>query len=223
MSNVNGHVEPMRELCELAHARGALVYADIIQAAGIVPVDLRELGVDFAACSAYKWLYGPHGVGFFYARKEHQGSALVDRMFPGHARHNYPPWSEDDSEGGDFLTRPQTDATRYTAGHVSYLGYSAVHESLGFLGSIGVDGLLAHSVALNRRLLERLDGRLECISPHVDRSPIVTFRIADPEGLAARLAERRIVASLGPGRLRVSPGIYNTEADVDVLAEALLA
>ncbi|MHC4990492.1 MAG: aminotransferase class V-fold PLP-dependent enzyme, partial [Planctomycetota bacterium] len=74
VSNINGRVEPIRELVELAHARGAYVYADIIQAAGVMPIDVRELGVDFAACSGYKWMFGPHGVGFFYVRQDLQGT-----------------------------------------------------------------------------------------------------------------------------------------------------
>ena len=50
-------------MCDLAHAHGAYVYADIIQAAGAVPLDVRASGVDFAACSTFKWLMGDFGLG----------------------------------------------------------------------------------------------------------------------------------------------------------------
>src|SRR5262245_40537620 len=56
VSNVNGWVEDAKALSGLAHAHGAYLYADIIQAAGSVPVDVKALGIDFAACSNYKWL-----------------------------------------------------------------------------------------------------------------------------------------------------------------------
>src|SRR5688572_2212294 len=64
VSNVNGWVEDAKALSGLAHAHGAYLYADIIQAAGSVPVDVRALGLDFAACSCYKWLQGARGSGF---------------------------------------------------------------------------------------------------------------------------------------------------------------
>src|SRR5437667_2882850 len=64
VSNVNGWVEDAKALSDLAHAHGAFVYADIIQAAGSVPVDVNALGIDFAACSNYKLLQGGRGAGF---------------------------------------------------------------------------------------------------------------------------------------------------------------
>ena len=63
ISNVNGWVA--NAISRLAHAHGAYVYADIIQAAGIVPVEVKALGLDFAACSNYKWLQGLGAPGFF--------------------------------------------------------------------------------------------------------------------------------------------------------------
>ena len=223
VSNVNGRIEPLRELGAIAHARGALLYADIIQAAGIVPIDVARLGIDFAACSGYKWLFGPHGVGFFFCRQELQGGALPDELFPGFATPNYPPWVESaDAEQGDYSYAEPTDARRYQPGHVSYLGYSALIEALDFIHAKGVDHLLEHSVRLNQRLLERIDlERYPCISPDTDRSPIVSFATSKARALAESLAADHILVSASPSYLRVSPAIYNTEDDVDRLADAL--
>ncbi len=223
VSNINGSHEAIRELVRVAHSRGALVYADIIQAAGIVSMDLKDVGVDFAACSGYKWLYGPHGVGFFYARKDLQGAALKDRLFPGHARFNYPPWVESpDPEQPDLSYRPRQDARRFEPGHVSYLGYCALFEGLKFLDEIGIQAVLDHSTRLIARLVKQVDpDRYTCISPHVGRSGIVTFQVDQTEHLRRRLESDRIIVSLGGGRLRVSPALYNTESDVDRLAGAM--
>ena len=73
VSNVNGWVENAKAISQLAHAHGAYVYADIIQAAGSVPVDVKALGLDFAACSNYKWLQGARGSGFLYVKEELAG------------------------------------------------------------------------------------------------------------------------------------------------------
>lgn len=224
VSNVNGHVEPIRELADIAHAHRAHVYADIIQAAGIVPIDVGEMGIDFAAGNGYKWLFGPHGTGFLYVRQSLQGTVLEDRMFPGHLRPNYEPWVEQpDPAQPDFPIAPPTDALRYQPGHVAYLCYAALREGLRFVDAVGVREALAHSVDLNRRLLDGLDAdRYECISPHVDRSPIIAFRAPAGAELEPALRAANVVVSLSVGgQIRVSPAVYNRREDIDVLVEAL--
>ncbi len=110
----------------------------------------------------------------------------------------------------------------YEPGHMSYLGYSALHEALRFLDGVGVEAARRHSVRLARRLHERLDPeRYRCISPHLDRSPIISFATPDPRALGERLRAADIVISLGKNYFRVSPAIYNTEEDVDLLATVL--
>lgn len=225
VSNVNGKVEGMRQLADVAHAHGAFMYADIIQAAGIVPLDVRALGIDFAAANGYKWLYGTYGAGFFFVREEHQGSVLPDRLFPGRARGNYPPWTVAPDVGAEaFRYRAPHDASRYEPGHVAYLAYSGVYEGLRMLQDVGVENALAHSVRLNRRLRDHLDlDRYPCITPEPDRSAINSFRIDGSEAVAKRLEAARVTVSLSPRYLRVSPALYNNEDDIDRLVKALEA
>ncbi|PYR43996.1 MAG: aminotransferase, partial [Acidobacteria bacterium] len=70
VSMYNGFQHDLKAVCDLAHAHGAYVYADIIQAAGAVPIDVRATGVDFAASATYKWLMGDFGLAFFYVRED---------------------------------------------------------------------------------------------------------------------------------------------------------
>jgi selenocysteine lyase/cysteine desulfurase len=227
VSNINGHVEDIRALSEFAHERGALVYADIIQAAGIVPVDVHAMGIDIAACSCYKWLYGVHGTGFLFVNQKLQGTRLADRLFPGHVRHNYEPWIiRADADLGDYGYEAPVDARRYEPGHVSYLGYAAAYEGLKFLADFGVEEALQHSVALNKRLLAQLDpGRYTCITPDVGCVPLVTLRMTDGDAtrsaLQQRLQDAKVIVSLSGDRIRVSPAVYNNESDVDRLIEVL--
>ena len=223
VSNINGHIEDIEALSRLAHAHGALVYADIIQAAGIVPLDVKQMGIDVAACSCYKWLYGVHGTAFLYVRQDLQGTRLPDHLFPGHARHNYAPWVDRaDAAHGDFIYQARDDATRYQPGHISYLGYCAAYEGLKFLQEVGVENALAHSIRLNHRLKARLDpDRYHCITPDVDRSPIITFIVNDSEAVRQRLMEAKVAVSFGGNRMRISPALYNNEADIDLLTEVL--
>jgi selenocysteine lyase/cysteine desulfurase len=224
ISNVNGRIEPVKELAEIAHAHGAIVYADIIQAAGIIPIDIHDLGVDVAAASGYKWLCGVYGCGFLYVRRGAQGGLLTDRMFPGRTTPNYEPWvTASDPSIEAFPFTPPTSATRYQAGHVNYMGYCAQYEGLRFVRDRGVPNLLAHNVGLCRRVRSALEGsKYSCITPDI-ATPIVTFMVPDVEALSARLRDANVAASVWGGRLRVSPGIYSTEEDVDRLVAAVLS
>jgi len=223
VSNINGHIEDLAALSEVAHAHGALVFADIIQAAGIVPIDVQKMGIDVAACSCYKWLYGVHGTGFLYVSQKLQGTRLADRLYPGRARHNYSPWVENaDATQSEFIYEAPDDATRYQPGHPSYLGYCAAFEGLKFIQRVGVKAALEHSVALNQRLKSQIDAdRYKCISPHIKRSPMITFKTKESDALRKKLMDANVVVSLGGNRLRVSPALYNTETDIDILSGVL--
>lgn len=223
VSNINGHIEQIAEISKHAHQNGALVYADIIQAAGIVPVDVEKMGIDIAACSCYKWLYGVHGTAFLYLKQKHQGQTIKDRIFPGHSTHNYFPWVDKTKESAQEISfHASQDASRYQPGHISYLGYCAAYEGLKFINQIGIEKILAHNVKLNRLLVSQLDpNKFECITPNINLSPVVTFKTSSELKIKQRLKKAGIVASFGQNRLRISPGLYNNNADILALTKAL--
>ena len=225
ISNVNGHIEDMAALSQMAHRHGALVYADMVQAAGVLPIDVDAMGIDVAACSTYKWLYGVFGAGFVYVRQNLQGTKIPDRMYPGRVHYNYAPWTaevaKDKPELGIELCG---DATRYQPGHVSYMGYCGAYEGLKFLDRVGVNAAQHHSVTLNQRLKDQLDPkRYRCIATHVSQSPIITFLSEDGAALKKRLKAANLVVTIIGNRVRISPAMYNTEADIDALAQAMNA
>ena len=76
VSYVNGYLTNARALADLAHAHGGYLYTDIIQAVGAVPIDMPALGIDFAACSGYKWLMGDRGLGYLFVREELQDRVM---------------------------------------------------------------------------------------------------------------------------------------------------
>ncbi len=81
VSFANGCMHDLESVCTLAHAHGAYVYADIVQAVGAVPLDVRASAVDFAACSSYKWLMGDTGVGFLYVRQDLLGTVVQRTVY----------------------------------------------------------------------------------------------------------------------------------------------
>jgi selenocysteine lyase/cysteine desulfurase len=225
VSNVNGHIEPIAELARLAHDRGAVVFADVIQAAGAIPIDVHGMGIDVAACSSYKWLFGIHGAGFLFVADRLQGTVLPDRLFPGHVRRTYVPWSEGVGAADDFTYTPPSTAERYQPGHVNYLGYAAVYEGLRFLHDVGVPRVRAHSAALVARLLDQIDQEAYgVLTPQPDQTPILSLRPWSVEGLRELLASAQVTVSVGGDMdrlMRISPAIFNTPADIDRLAEVL--
>ena len=201
VSNVNGHVEDIRRLTDLAHASGAHVYADIIQAAGSVPVDVRAMGLDFAACSAYKWLQSARGAGFLYVREDLQGTVVKDLIFPGYVEFNYAPWvNPKDASKDDFPYKPRKDASRYEPGNVSYVAYAGIYEALKRILALGVDNIYAHSKPMCARLKKELPALgYKVITPRKPKVPSSCFRSRISK-LVRRRSAKPISKSPAPAR-----------------------
>ncbi|MBK9169683.1 MAG: aminotransferase class V-fold PLP-dependent enzyme [Bryobacterales bacterium] len=224
VSNVNGWVEDAKSICEIAHANGAYVYADIIQAVASVPVDVKALGLDFAACSNYKWLAGVRGAAYLYVREELQGNVVQDVDFPGYVRYNYEPWvSAADPGKGAFPYEPPKNASRYEPGNVNYIGYAAQYESLKMFKDLGIDRIWAHSKTLCDRLKKELPGLgYTMITPPDAQSALVVVQAKDLKASMAKLKQANIqVTEAGENRIRISPAFYNNMSDIDKLLAAM--
>jgi selenocysteine lyase/cysteine desulfurase len=224
VSMINGFQHDLKALCDLAHSRGAKVYADAVQAVGAIPVDVRASGIDFLACSSYKWLMGDMGLGFLYVREDLlEGLPRAQYGFRQLARMEYhvfphdPPgeavadWTPSESAGGHF-----------EVGTVSNTTAACLTYSLDYIQQVGVANIQAHRQPLVDRIQRELP-RLgfQPMTPPESVSPIVTFAKEDTRDLAMRLKRAHIDIAVYPHRIRISPSVYNDQADVDKLLEAL--
>jgi len=205
VSNVNGYMHEMKKISDLAHAHGSYVYADVIQAAGAVPIDVGAMGIDFLACSAYKWLMGGR-FGYLYVKEDLQGTVLKPRLMGGR-------------------TTP-TGASRYEISTVSHIGCVCQYQALQYIHRFGVDRIREHVRPLTNRLQNELPALgYPSITPKGSQSPVVTFSLRDGAATRSKLQKSNVIVTLRTGQresqMRVSPSIYNNLADIDRLIGVL--
>src|SRR5262249_30691576 len=225
VSMYNGFQHDLKAVCDLAHAHGAYVYADIIQAAGAVPIDVRASGVDFAATATYKWLMGDFGLGFFYVREDLLGRVVTR-----------PHWSYRSAADVDIhlspfdpeSPKPVTWAAKHDASGYFELGTvanavaAALSVSLPYVKGLGVDDIQRHRLPLLKRLQDEMP-RLGFTpqTPRDSTSPIVTFASRDTREAARKLDAAKVQVRVAPYWVRIAPSIYNDMHDVDRLLDAL--
>jgi selenocysteine lyase/cysteine desulfurase len=225
----NGFQHDLKAVCDLAHAHGAYVYADIAQAAGNMPIDVRATGVDFCACSSFKWLMGDFGLGFLFVREE-----LLDRVV-GRSQYGYYQASTLDSHflPGDPPAASAADSPYSwkldpdAAGHFEVgtpaIGVAHVlSKSLPFIRAVGIENILSHRQPMLKRLRDELP-RLgfELLTPPESTSALISFVVKDPATVRQRLQKAKVNARVSDRYLRASPSIFNDVQDVDKLLQAL--
>lgn len=226
MSNVLGTVNPVAEICRLAHARDIPVLVDGSQSAAHGPVDVQAIGCDFFCCTGHK-IYGPTGIGVLYGKRAH----LEDM----------PPFMG----GGEMIASVTEDEVIYgglpnrfepgTPPIVQAIGLGAAIE---YVNALGWDRVKAHESAVRDYARERLRG-INALTLYGDapgKGAVFAFNldgahphdvstILDREGVALRAGQHcaePLMAVLGVNAsCRASFGLYNTHAEVDRLAEAI--
>lgn len=233
MSNVLGTVNPVAEIARRAHGVGALMLVDGAQSVPHLPVDVQALDIDLLAFSGHKMM-GPTGIGALWARRE-----ILRAM---------PPYMG----GGDMIKSVHLRESQWNdIPHKFEAGTPNIAQAIGlgvavdYLSGLGMDHVLAHERAIAAYALERLADvpNLRIYGPPAaDRGGVVTFNlmkgnellihphdlasILDHEGIAIRAGHhcaQPLMEYYGvPATARASAYVYNTEAEIDALADALL-
>ncbi|MGH9868316.1 MAG: aminotransferase class V-fold PLP-dependent enzyme [Candidatus Polarisedimenticolia bacterium] len=227
--NVLGNVQPVAAICERLRSRGVLLLVDAAQSAGSVPIDVERDGIDLLAFAGHKSLLGPVGTGGLWV-----GERAMLR-----------PWREGGT-GGDSASplQPEDLPHRLEAGTPNTAGIAGLGEAARWLKEKRVEEVARHEAGLARRLWERLADAgavdLYGVPPGTGaRTGIVTFNvkghaagevgaildasfgIAVRAGLHCAPGVHRFIGTFPEGAVRVSPGPFSTEQDVDTLAEAV--
>jgi len=221
----NGFQQDLKAVCDMAHASGAYVYADIVQAAGTTPIDVRASGVDFCACSSFKWLMGDFGLGFLFV-KESLLDKVIQRTQYGYYQtqelHSH--FLPGDTPGdAPYSWQFTPDATGHFEVGTQAIGAAQVlSESLPYLRNLGVEEIQAHRQPLLKKLHEEVP-RLgfQCLTPPESTSAIISFVVRNPEETRRRLAKAQVNVRVSDRYMRVSPSVFNDLSDVDRLLAAL--
>lgn len=212
----NGLRLPVAEVTAAARRHGARVFVDAYQAAGVIPIDVRELDCDYLVAGALKYLLGVPGIAFLYVR-----GGLTDPVPPSltgwFGRRD--PFSFD-PRALDFADA----ARRFETGTPAIPAAYAANAGMATLALADPYAIEAHVTELATACHDRLiaDGR-ELWSPKdpAVRGPQVALVDDDPDELAGLLARRRIFASPRGHVLRLSFHYYNDAADVDAVCRAI--
>ena len=218
----------LERIAPIVRESGALLLLDAAQSAGVVPIDLRALPIDLLAFPGHKSLLGPTGTGALYVGPRADVRA----------------WREGGT-GGDSASETQPRLLPYflEGGTPNVLGVAGLAAGVKYVQERGPDAIRAHEVALTDRLwrrLEELDGyevfghrdparRVGTLSfrsaalPAAELGGILdqAFDIAIRPGLHCAPYIHRALGTHPEGTVRVSPGAFNTEAEIDALARAL--
>jgi selenocysteine lyase/cysteine desulfurase len=216
VSNVNGFMHDAKAVSALAHARGAYVFADIIQAVGSVPVDVKALGIDFASAGTYKWLMGERGLGFLYVREDLQGTVLPTTRYGHRQVTNF--------NRADLTWEPLPGAAKYETGGIGVLLAACVSAGIDYVQGLGLDKIRAHARQLTDRLQRELPPQgYKPLTPQGNETPILAFELKDAAATTKALQAGKIAATVigNENRLRLSVSVFNTHEDIDRVIEAL--
>lgn len=224
ISNVFGAENPVKEIVEIAHENDALVVLDGAQSVPHMPVDVKELDIDFMCFSGHKML-GPSGIGVLYGRKE-----LLEQMDP--------------YQVGGGMIRKVTDKEieyekapeKFEAGTPNIAGAVGLGAAIEYLEEVGMKEVYQHDKELAKKMIEGLQEieGVNVLSPQGANLVSFTTEFAHPHDVAEILNQNNVAVRAGhhcaqpqmeklgvTGTTRASPYLYNTEEDVEKFIEAV--
>jgi cysteine desulfurase/selenocysteine lyase len=228
-SNVLGTIVPLEKIVKRAHSVGAVVVLDACQSAPHFAIDVKTLGVDFLAFSGHKAL-GPTGIGILWGRSEYlnqmepflTGGSMIESVTMTEAK-----WAQ--------------SPKRFEAGVPNMAQAVGLAAAIGYLNNLGMDNVAKHEKELTAYALNKFSElkNVDVIGPknNLDRGSVLSFtidgihphdvgQVLDQYGVAVRTGHHcawPLMKKLGlVGTTRASFYVYNDEADVDALVDAVL-
>jgi selenocysteine lyase/cysteine desulfurase len=199
--------------------RGAAFLIDATQGAGVLAMDVKRLDPDFVIFPTYKWLLGPYGRAFLYVAKRHQGGIPLEQTASG--RRNVR------AENAVYFTDIGyvADARRFDMGERDhFISMEMASIGMEMMADWGAPAIMQRLAMLTERIVQGVRGiGVQIVEPHLRAPHILSlaFKGGMPAGLIEGLASEGVYVAPRLGRMRVSPHVYNDEADADRFVEVL--
>jgi len=199
--------------------QGAMFLIDATHHVGVLALDVKRLDPDFVIFPTYKWVLGPYGRAFLYVAKRHQDGIPLEQTAPGRRNVN----AENNVYFADVRYLP--DARRFDMGERDhFISMEMAAIGMEMMAEWGSAAIVARLKMLTERIAEGLQNTGARVPDTKLRAPHILslgFPKGMPAGLVEGLAGEGIYVAPRLGRMRISPHVYNDEADVDRLVAAL--
>ncbi len=215
----SGYRIELKKISEQIHKAGGYLCVDAIQSVGVLPVDVKAMGIDFLAADGHKWMLGPEGAGIFYCDPD-----LLEWLKPSVVG-----WLNmvDPYNFGDYNFEFSKTAQRFEPGTYNISGNLAIGASVDMLLELGIDNISERVLGLTDHLCEMLEAKGYTIcSPRQQeyKSGIVVFEkqgLDKTSAVISKLEKEKIIIVLREGKFRASPHFYNTFEQIDQLVSLL--
>jgi kynureninase len=209
----SSYIQDLAAITERAHAVGALVLADIYQSAGTVPVDVRQLTVDFATGGSVKWLCGGPGAGYLYVRRDLWPS--LRPKVTGWMAHKQPfAFDPGPIEFADDAFRFLQGTPNIPALYAARSGYEIIHE-------VGVENIRAKSMRQTQMLIELAEeAGFQVNTPRNpdQRGGTVTVDVPNGYEVTEELLRRDFLVDYRPGAgIRIAPHFYTKDEELELV------
>jgi kynureninase len=210
-------IQDARAIVQRAHHAGALVILDCFQAAGTLPLNLRELETDFAVGGVLKWLCGGPGVAYLYVRSDLR--AKLQPMLTGWMAHKRP---------FNFETAPidrREDSYRFMNGTPHVPALYACRPGIEIIKKASVEAIRAKSIRQTTRMIEGAlarGWRVNTPRGATERGGTVSVECPHAQEVARELVAREILVDYRPqAGIRLSPHFYNRDEEIDFALEQI--
>jgi cysteine desulfurase / selenocysteine lyase len=230
-SNVTGTILPIAEIADAAHQAGALLLVDAAQTAGILPIDVQAMGIDFLAFTGHKGLQGPQGTGGLVIGNR----VRIDAMEPL--------WRGGTGSRSEFEIQPEDLPDRFESGTANGPGIAGLGAGVHCIMKRGIEGIRAQEIELTRQLIEGIESvdgiTLYGPADPACRTSIVSFtaaghhvseiglRLDEEFGILSRVglhcspAAHHTIGTFPGGTVRFALGLQTTREDISLAIEAV--
>ena len=210
----DGGMVDLGRVARALRAGGAALLMDGTRSAGVLDLDVQKLDPDFLVFPTYKWLIGPYARAFLYVAKRHQDGIPLEQTSYGR-RAEQDVYFTDTSYVGDARRFDMGERDHFISMEMAAIGME-------MMAQWGRPAIVERLAMLTARLAEGLRGSgLDIPDAHVRAPHILSLAFPErmPHDLVAQLADKNVFVAPRLGRMRISPHVYNDEADVDRFIE----